>query len=126
MVYATAHDYTKYLKGRAPAVPPAEFCYWADRASGHMDSLTFNRLTLSGVKQRYRIQLAACACELAELLYKEESPDAAPVVASETTGPHSVSYLHSADKTAPMEQRIRAVCLRRLGDTGLMYRGTRP
>jgi hypothetical protein len=120
MAYANHEQYKTWLSGRAYVIPEAEFDFWATKATVIIDNATSDRLKVEGIE--ISIQVVNCCCELAEILYREESPNAAQAISSEKVGGHSVSYAVS-EKT--VEQRTRLALVAYLGNTGLLFTGVR-
>lgn len=133
-MYAEYQDYEeKFFGSQIPDA--AAFRYPAARASEYMDMVTFSRLS-QGVPEEYAYAVCKCCCALAEAIYQYHSGYAGsegsgPGKASESIGKYSVTYRTENDTlaallhgdTAGLQDYLHSLCMRYLGDTGLMYRG---
>lgn len=120
MAYANQDDYIAWLKGRGNTIPLAEFEFWANRASEHIDSATFDRLYDEEVFEEYEMQIVSVTCELAEILYSANT-SGEKVLSSMSIGSYSESYVRQ-DKEE-VRKRIDGVLRRGLALTGLLFRG---
>lgn len=112
MACASWEDYnTKYLLGREPLVPETEFEYWARQASGYLDFRTSDRLKDEDVLDEHYEKVILATCELAEYLWRTE--DSIGKTAESIAG-HSITYQKGEE---------RAIIIKHLGNTGLLYRG---
>lgn len=121
MIYSTIADYESWLRGRTAIIPPAEFDFWADKASSDIDLATFNRLSDSEVLFEFKEAVTAVCCEVAELMYKNEAETAEKQIKSYSIGNYSESYVVVDQDTA--QEKITACIKRRLSNTGLLFRG---
>ena len=75
-----------------------------------------------------------CTCEIAELLYSQDKKkskiEEEQIVASETVGSHSKSYVNVANiiekdllTEEELTKKIYKICYRYMATSGLMYRG---
>lgn len=133
-MYAEYQDYEEKFFGSQ--IPDAEvFRYPAARASEYIDMVTFSRLS-QGVPEEYADAVCKCCCALAEAIYQHhssytESNGAAPGKASESISKYSVTYRSESETlaallhgdTAGLQDYLHSLCMRYLGNTGLMYRG---
>lgn len=89
----------------------------ANKASFFIDEQTLNRIK----EPDKNIKMAVC--QVAEILFREETQNNTNQIASESVGPHSVSYVRNL-KTAQefQNEKIQAVRMY-LSGTGLLYRG---
>lgn len=122
MVYATETDYTAWLQGRTPAVPLAEFGFWASRASEEIDFLTFNRLCDANTLAANETVVKKTTIALAEIIFGDESPNAEKSLKSRSIGSYSESFDDKGDESTP-QSRISLAIRRGLGLTGLLFRG---
>jgi len=122
MAYATQADYTAFLRGRTPTIPLAEFDYWADMGSSAVDAPTFNRLHDAGTLAEHATAVIAATCELAEAYFKAENPNAdGQKLKGYSIQGYSESYV--TPEPVKIEIRVQDIIRRRLGHTGLLYRG---
>jgi hypothetical protein len=86
------------------AVPPEAFARYEARAAAIVNLETFGRVTEFCLTP----QNSRGICEVIDLLYQDETPDAAPrVLAGFSITGYSESY--AAPETAPVTERILAV-----------------
>lgn len=87
-------------------------------ASYFVRELTFGRI---GENPSDDVKMATCA--VAEIEFKEKKQNEEDQIASESVGPHSVSYVKKTKNTEEYaKDKIRAVQMY-LSGTGLLYRG---
>lgn len=123
-------DYDYYIDiYEGSSIPESSFDNYALKASSYINKYTFNR-----IKDKIDDFVKYCACEIAELLYSQEKNknniEEKQVVASETVGPHSKTYVNNSayiDKqiltSKELENNIYKICYRYLATSGLLYRG---
>lgn len=124
-------DFNYYSKNYGgSSIPESSFKEKVIEASSKINYYTSRRITLNNLND----DIKDATCEIAELIYSREKSledlNDNNIVASETVGPHTISY---ANKSALQEKRILSdeqiekkcyeVCYRYLANTGLMYRG---
>lgn len=125
-------DYNYYSKNyEGSSIPESSFQKEAIEASSKVNYYTSNRIT----KDILNDNIKNTTCEIAEFIYsqdilKEKVLSDEKNKASETVGPHSITYVNN--KTY-QEKRILTndeldyecykICYRYLVNTGLMYRG---
>lgn len=120
--------YTDTYEGSS--IPESSFNNLAIKASTYVNKNTFNRITKDNVDEIIK----NCTCEVAELLYSQDKKKQTltdnKIVASETVGSHSKTYVNNlsyVDKDvlteSELETNIYRICYRHLIATGLMYRG---
>lgn len=120
--------YTDTYEGSS--IPESSFNNYAIKASTYVNKNTFNRITKDDVDEIIK----NCTCEVAELLYSQDKKKQTltdnKIVASETVGSHSKTYVNNlsyVDKDvlteSELETNIYRICYRYLIATGLMYRG---
>ena len=120
--------YTDTYEGSS--IPESSFNNLAIKASVYVNKNTFNRITKDNVDEIIK----NCTCEVAELLYSQDKKKQTltdnKIVASETVGSHSKTYVNNlsyVDKDvlteSELETNIYRLCYRYLAATGLMYRG---
>jgi len=131
-MYASYKDYDKsYNNG---IIPSESFNDYSVKASSRIDYYTSNRAK-SVTDEDIVNQLISATCEIAELLYKQDQlkvslNDNTSTKASETVGPHSISYVNKSSLQSQqilsnneLEHECYSIALRYLSTTGLMYRG---
>ena len=115
--YVTYTYYTTTYLGTV--IASADFARWALRASAVIDRLTYGRAaTETDVTKVDAIKMATCA--VAETLQTQDGA-ADGMIASESIGSHSVSYVQGSTKSKEGAQSDAASLY--LGSTGLMFRG---
>ncbi len=120
------------------SIPESSFKKYAREASNRVNHYTFNKIDEDILdSDDYEELIKTATCQIAELIYSQDilkgkvlSDD--KIIASETVGPHSVTYNNNR---ANQEKRILSekeldnkcynICLRYLAHTNLMYRGGR-
>lgn len=119
MIYADVDFYqNKYLLGRTEVIPLAEFEFWARKASAYIDTSTFGRIELA-IPDEVRF----AACELAEAYWTDAQASSLDAKRSESVGAYSVSYADQTKKQDELNANLRAILVRWLANTGLLYRG---
>lgn len=128
-------DY-KYYKGiyEGSSIPESSFKKNAIKASEKVNYYTQDRINKDNITDKIR----NTTCEIAELLFEQESlkeklinyDESTKEIASETLGPRSVSYVNKSSQQAnlikskeELEKDIYKICYQSLVHTGLMYRG---
>lgn len=120
--YADENDYSEYLSGKKAVITTA-FAYYARQASSLIDRFTHGNIKEDNILDEVKM----CCCELAELIYRDDTSEAAakPGISSESVQGWSQSYESSeARKTALMSAQKECI-YRWLGNTGLLYSGVR-
>ena len=124
-------DYNYYNKTyEGSSIPESSFNQMAITASAYVNKHTFNRIDSSVLDDNIK----NCTCEIIELLYsqkiKKDKIENDKIVASETVGPHSKSYVDNASiieknilNDIELDNKCYKICYRYLASTGLMYRG---
>lgn len=130
MLLVEAHYYYSVYGGTC--IPKTLFLTKLKKASNKVNYYTCNRITENMINDDIR----DATCEIADLIYSQEklkekvlSSDE-KIKASETVGPHSITYIN---KTSFQEKKILTdteleyncyqICIRHLSHLGLMYRG---
>lgn len=133
MPYADHDYYTQSYHGQR-ITDETLFLTYAERASEYMDMVTFDRLS-GGVPEAFTEKVQKCCCALTEALadYTAGSGGAGDSLAknSETIGKYSVSYATPTQTisgllngaSSGLLDYLRSICIRYLGNSGLMYRG---
>lgn len=123
----------------------ADYEYYTDNFGGELytQSITFNRAAIKAsrlIKQAthglideenladmgYCVPIKDCTCALAERILELKNEDEAGRVASESVGPHSVSYRSEARKTTKeLDREYYHVIEEYLAETGLLSCGLR-
>lgn len=122
MVRYAGYNFYKqeYLQGKNPTIS-AGFDYYARSASRLIDLYTFGRL--EGVED-VSIDVKFCCCELAELIYENESQSRdTGNKTSERIGSYSVGFSSKADSEEAFKSKQYDIVIKWLGNTGLCYRG---
>lgn len=115
-IYADFNFYQETFKGTL-IEDENSFNRMAIEASFFINEQTLGRIDIPGEE----VKLATCA--IAEVTHKEYIQNSEDQIASETVGPHSVSYVKST-KTAEEYDKEKLRLLRMyLVNTGLLYRG---
>ena len=127
-------DYQYYIdneKYGGSSIPESSFKRTVIEASNKVNYYTFNRIDNIILDDNIR----NAVCEIAELIYsqnilKEKVLSDEKNIASETVGPHSITYVNnktSQEKrilsNQELEDECYRICSRYLVHTGLMYRG---
>ena len=122
--YANYQFYTdEYLTGKTPAVTAADFPYYARQASAIIDRFTHNNIKGND----YPEEVSYCCCELAEMMYKTDSSEAAQKggISSESVQGWSQSYESAEARQSAFSSSQRSCIYKWLGATGLLYSGVR-
>lgn len=86
-------------------------------------SFFLNKSTLGKISEPYIDEVKMAVCAVAEVTHREYVQNNEDQIASESVGPHSVSYVKST-KTAEEYSKERLKVARiYLSETGLLYRG---
>lgn len=125
-------DYEYYSKKYGgSSIPESSFQKKAKEASSKVNYYTSNRINESNIDNNIR----DTACEIAEFIYsqdilKEKVLSDNTLKASETVGPHSVSYVNNKSfqekallSGKEIENKCFSICYKNLVHTGLMCRG---
>lgn len=102
-----------------------EFNQLAREASAIVNRLTMRRINADALQgQPYEKDVKDCTCAVAEKIEEMQRKEEAAKIASETIGPHSVTFGNEA-KTTEAEKQIeyKRVVEMYLFGTGLLYRG---
>ena len=121
------------------SIPESSFKPKAIEASNKVNYYTFNRIDEEILNQeKIGDNIKDITCQIAELLFEQEklknkvsqSSIESKEVASETLGPHSISYVNKANIQAAqilseeeLESKIYKIVYQALIHTSLMYRG---
>ena len=85
-------------------------------------SFLLNELTLGRIKEpSEEVKLAVCA--IADIGYKEYKENNEDQIASESVGPHSISYVKKTKTTEEYAKEKIKIARTYLATTGLLYRG---
>lgn len=130
-------DYEYYQKHyEGSSIPESSFKKTVIKASEKVNYYTQDRINEDNITDKIR----NTTCEIAELLFEQESlkeklinyDETNKEVASETLGPRSVSYVNKSSQQAnlikskeELEKEVYKICYQSLVHTGLMYRGFR-
>lgn len=120
MIYADEAYYkTVWLCGRQPVITDA-FAFYAREASRIIDRFTHGRLDGENVPKA----ASMCCCELAEILYREDSAERRHGgISAESVQGWSQSYESAESRKTALAAAQRACVYRWLGDTGLLFAG---
>lgn len=121
MSYATFDFYVEEYGGRK--LNEYDFTGYANRASDYIDYVTLGR---AAAYDDAKNALKRCCCALADQMEDHDvirAEVSAGAVASETVGPHSVSYRSIADLKAEQKKALDEIISMYLLPTGLLYRG---
>lgn len=109
-------------------VPQNSFLRFSIKACAYIDKITFGRIpkmyVLDKENEEYNLpdEVKLACCETMDLLFKIESDGG--IIASESEGKHSVTYLGGAATTnISEEKKIYEAASLYLDNTGLLYRG---
>ena len=124
MVYATYKYYKEQYYGTL--IPEKAFEQAIQKASQFIDYFTFGRITEGDVETFPSV--AACACEMAEMIYKSQSNNVSgKEIKSENTDGYSVAYVtervDGETEEAAMRRKLYAIAEVYLMNTGLLYLG---
>lgn len=122
--------YTDIFEGSS--IPESSFNKYSIKANSKVNNYTSNRINSSNLTENIKNTI----CEIAEILYSQdllilelESVEKKEV-ASETVGPHSISYVSKTNilnqrvlNDSDLEQKCYEICYNNLACTGLLYRG---
>ena len=124
-------NYNYYINNYGgSSIPGSSFFNLSVRASAYVNKYTYHRINNENINDAIRDS----ACEIADLLYsqdiKKEKKENNKMVASETVGPHSKTYVNNSgliDKQILTESELESscynICYKHIVSTGLMYRG---
>ncbi len=124
-------DYEYYSKiYGGSSIPESSFENLSVRASAYINKYTYNRINDDNTSEKVK----DCTCEIAEFLHSQDkkikSIENDKIVASETVGPHSKTYVNNTsllDKhiytDEEVDKKTYKICYKHLVSTGLMYRG---
>ncbi len=86
-------------------------------------SFFLNELTFGRIKEPYSDEVKMATCAVADIGYRELKENSEEQIASESVGPHSISYVKKNKSTEEYaKEKIRTVQMY-LSSTGLLYRG---
>ena len=124
-------DYSYYNKiYEDSSIPESSFKKYSLIASSKVNYYTSNRIDKTKLDDNIR----NTTCEIINLLVEQEKLIAKlnddKEVASETVGPHSITYVNKSSlqaqkilSSAELEKECYQICYNHLVHTGLMYRG---
>ena len=124
-------DYEYYSKiYGGSSIPESSFENLSVRAGAYINKYTYNRINDDNISEKVK----DCTCEIAEFLHSQDkkikSIENDKIVASETVGPHSKTYVNNTsllDKhiytDEEVDKKTYKICYKHLVSTGLMYRG---
>ncbi len=113
------------------SIPGSSFNKYSIKAYSKINFYASNRINETNLDDNIKNTI----CEIAEILYKqdmliEKAENDTKEIASETVGPHSVSYVNKSGiqiqrilSTEELERKIYNICYEKLANTGLMFRG---
>lgn len=112
----------EFLAGDTQVIPDASFIRREREASAYVDTATSGRIW---EMKEIPIEVMYAVCEIAELYYTEAQKRRLGRKRSESVGSYSVSYDDREMEQAEFEANKRAVLIKWLADTGLLYRGVK-
>lgn len=118
-------DFEYYKNKFKGSLQEDEFNQLAREASAIVNRLTMCRINADALQgQPYEKDVKDCTCAVAEKIEEMKRKEAAAKIASETIGPHSITFRNEA-KTTEAEKQIeyKRVVEMYLFGTGLLYRG---
>lgn len=118
-------DFEYYKNKFKGSLQEDEFNQLAREASAIVNRLTMRRINADALQdQPYEKDVKDCTCAVAEKIEEMQRKEEAAKIASETIGPHSVTFRNEA-KTTEAEKQIeyKRVAEIYLFGTGLLYRG---
>ncbi len=114
----------RYLLGRTPKIPDADFSYWAMLASGEIRQRTFGRIdALDEVPE----EVGMCCCEIAEKMYSVESAKDESGMILQSYGNDGETGTYKTDELSEsgVRRSISKAIRKWLGNTGLLYCGVK-
>lgn len=126
-------DYEYYSKNYGgSSIPESSFNNFSIKASAYVNKYTSNRINDSNINDNIK----NCTCEIVDLLYSQNSKkikiENDKLVASETVGKHSKSYVNNTnliEKQILDEDELNTncfkICYKYLASTGLMNRSVK-
>lgn len=135
MPYVDFAYYTQSYHGRRIA-DEETFQYFSERASEYIDTVTFDRI-VENVPDEFSEKVQKCCCAIADALADYDaasstgSSERPSAKSSESIGKYSVNYETPAQtisallygESSGLCDYLHSICIRYLGNTGLMYRG---
>lgn len=124
-------DYDFYIDNyEGSSIPESSFKNMSIKASAYVNKNTYNRIKESNIDDNIK----NCTCEIADLLYSQDIKklkiEDIKMVASETVGKHSKTYVNNSNlidkqilSDSELETSCYKICYKYLVSTGLMYRG---
>lgn len=137
MLKLVDYEYYQNTYGGTSIPSASIFNQYSLKASSKVNYYTSNRIDADIMSQEsLGDNIRNTTCEIAELLYSQDQLIAklnsdTSIKASETVGPHSVSYVNKFSLQSQrilsnneLEKECYKICYINLVQTGLMYRGT--
>lgn len=116
MAYANFEYYKNSFKGSI-ITDSTTFNSMSEKATDYINSATFGRISEA------TDTIKRCCCALAETILYKSDLDSGKVIESEKNGSYSVTYAKNTSTDSAYQKRLKSICLKYLGNTGLMYRG---
>ena len=118
-------DFEYYKNKFKGSLQEDEFNQLAREASAIVNRLTMRRINADALQgQTYEKDVKDCTCAVAEKIEEMQRKEEAAKIASETIGPHSVTFRNEAKMTeAEKKIEYKRVVEIYLFGTGLLYRG---
>ena len=130
-------DYTYYSKTYGgSSIPESSFNEYSLEASSKINFYTNDRITNDIMNEEILgDKIRNTACQIIDLLYGQNEliaklNDDKSSIASETVGPHAISYVNKANlqsqrilTSQELDKECYRICYVNLVKTGLMYRG---
>lgn len=116
------YDYyiDNYLKGKKPIIPQSDYAYYIMQANQHLKQF----INTSATNNSEEV-INMCACEVAEVLYNNDSINVSSGITAQSTGDVSITYAGLADRLSGSNKQIKCIIYKWLSNTGLLYRGVR-
>ena len=115
-MYADWAFYTGVYGGTLiPQTEYSSIALWADE---YVDNLTLYQIDTTNEAQMRQVKLASCA--VADVVFRQETAESGGVVASESVGNHSISYLAMAKNDAQRQLEMLRAARLFLARTGLV------
>ena len=118
-------DFEYYKNKFKGSLQEDEFNQLAREASAIVNRLTMRRINADALQgQPYEKDVKDCTCAVAEKIEEMQRKEEAAKIASETIGPHSVTFRNEAKMTEAEKQiEYKRLVEIYLFGTGLLYRG---
>jgi hypothetical protein len=117
-------DFEYYKNKFKGSLQEDEFNQLAREASAIVNRLTMRRINADALQgQPYEKDVKDCTCAVVEKIEEMQRKEEAAKIASETIGPHSVTFREAKMTEAEKKIEYKRVVEMYLFGTGLLYRG---